>query len=94
MSKVKINLKTPDVLPSGPTTPAVQQAFSPKDIPLSIWKVYQELGGDQWLLEQAQARPDEFLKLLKTIIPKNIQLAGIQDIQVRIGQPIEPPSND
>jgi len=87
MSVPKLKLGLPDVPPPGPTKEVVDESFSPRDLPMSVWEVYNKLGGAEWLFQQAQAKPEEFMKMLKTLMPKNINLAGVQDITVKIGNP-------
>lgn len=42
-----------------------------KEVRDSIWRVYHELGGDEWLLKQAKAYPKEFLQIIKQMLPKD-----------------------
>jgi len=58
--------------------------MKPKDMPRSIMSVYHNLGGDAWLLKQAELYPKEFMSLLKSILPKNINIDMDQEIHVSI----------
>lgn len=60
------------------------QDLKPKEMPKSIMAVYQQLGGDSWLLKQAQLYPKEFLSMIKAILPKNIDLSIDQEVFVSI----------
>lgn len=67
--------------------------LKPKDMPRSIMAVYQRLGGDSWLLKQAQLNPKEFLGMLKSIVPKNINVDLDHEINVSITAPVHKQSD-
>ena len=58
--------------------------LKPKNMPKSIMSVYHQLGGDSWLLKQAELYPKEFMAMLKSILPKNINVDMDQNISVTI----------
>ena len=64
--------------------PVDPHALKPRMIGKSIMRVFQRLGGDRWLLEQAQENPKEFLGMLKTIVPKNLDIGFDTDIRILI----------
>ena len=49
-----------------------------------ILNVYQRLGGDMWLLQQAQVDPKSFLEMLKKLIPTNVNLDQIDGFQITL----------
>ena len=75
------------VSPEGGNLASLQD-LKPKDMPRSIMSVYQRLGGDSWLLKQAQLNPKEFLGMLKSIVPKNINVDLDHEINVSISAPV------
>ena len=58
--------------------------IKPKDMPRSIMSVYHQLGGDSWLLTQAELYPKEFMSLLKSILPKNINIDMDHEIHISV----------
>jgi len=58
--------------------------LKPRDMPQSIMAVYGKLGGDVWLLKQAEKNPKEFLSMLKSILPKNTNIDPDQVINILI----------
>jgi len=59
----------------GPVSPS-QTSFTPKKLQAAIMDVLQQLGGTEWLLNQARDNPKEFFSLLKMCMPKEVDLAG------------------
>jgi len=57
------------------------QDLNPKKFVKSIFAVYNHMGGDQWLLDFAREYEVEFFKMLKTLIPKNVQ---VEDTTARV----------
>ena len=64
--------------------PVDPHVMKPRQIGKSIMRVYKMLGGDRWLLEQAQENPKEFLGMLKTIVPKNLDIDLDTDIHIHL----------
>ena len=52
------------------TTLVQTKPMTKKEMNESILRVYQELGGDAWLLKQAELYPKEFMSMLKPLIQK------------------------
>lgn len=65
----------------------ITEDLKPRDMIRSIMHVYRSLGGDMWLLEQAQAYPKEFMSLLKSILPKNVEITTDAEIKIMIEAP-------
>lgn len=66
----------------GPTLPAAK--ITPKKMVNSIMSVYEQLGGDAWLLTQAKSYPKEFLAILKSILPKDPEGASTPDLHITV----------
>ena len=71
------------ITPTGGNLASLQD-IKPRDMPKSIMSVYHQLGGDTWLLKQAELYPKEFMSLLKSILPKNINVDMDQNISVTV----------
>jgi len=65
-----------NVVPMGPDLSSPED-LNPKKFVKSIFSVYNHLGGDQWLLDYARENETEFFRMLKAIIPKNLQIEDI-----------------
>lgn len=53
------------------TTIVPSREMTKKDMNKSILNVFQKLGGEAWLLQQAEDYPKEFLNMLKPLIEKS-----------------------
>jgi len=71
------------ITPTGGNLASLED-LKPKDMPKSIMSVYHQLGGDSWLLKQAELYPKEFMTMLKSILPKNVNIDLDQNINVSI----------
>lgn len=58
--------------------------YSPRKLAQDILDVLQELGGSQWILTQAKTDPRGYLELLKRILPRNLQLDGIEGLSITL----------
>ncbi len=67
--------------------------FTPKMFVRDVGKAYQKLGGLAWLIEQATVAPQEFMKLLQKMMPKQVDLDLMEGTTIRLidqfGQTIE-----
>ncbi len=67
--------------------------FTPKMFVTDVGKAYQDLGGLAWLIEQAKVAPQEFMKLLQKMMPKQIDLDLMEGTTIKLidqfGQSIE-----
>ena len=72
----------PEVL-AGPNLTDLK-SMTRKQFTQGILNVYQRLGGDLWLLEQAQIDPRSFLEMLKKLIPTNVNLDQIDGFQITL----------
>ncbi len=82
----------PDSLEHGPNLTTLKK-MSPRQFAQGVLNVYQELGGDSWLLSQARLDPKSFIEILKKILPNSIALDNLSDFQItlvnRFGDKIE-----
>lgn len=75
-----------------PELPVDPRELKPRALGNSIMRVYRQLGGDRWLLAQAQENSKEFLGLIKAIVPKNLDVGFDTDITILIApkEDVEP----
>ncbi len=82
----------PDDIAHGPNLTQIKK-MSPRQFAQGVLNVYQELGGDSWLLSQARLDPKSFIEILKKILPNSIALDNLSDFQItlvnRFGDKIE-----
>lgn len=52
----------------------------------AVGRVYNQLGGDAWLLQQAKAYPKEFMQIIKGLMPKEPDKAAPPNINLAIMQ--------
>lgn len=90
-------LVSPDDPPKSFGSPPPQDftlnKFTPKMFLRDIGEAYKLLGGLTWLVEQAQVAPQEFMKLLQKIVPKQVDLDLMEGTTIKLidqfGQTIE-----
>ena len=75
--------KEPDEIYHGPNLKGVNK-MTRREFTQGVLNVYQELGGDVWLLQQAKIDPKSFLDMLKKIIPTNMNLDDIAGLQINL----------
>ena len=75
--------KEPDEIYHGPNLKGVNK-MTRREFTQGVLNVYQQLGGDTWLLQQAKIDPKSFLDMLKKIIPTNMNLDDIAGLQINL----------
>ena len=74
----------PEVLPThGPNLTQVNK-MTRKKFTQGVLNVYQALGGDVWLLQQAQIDPKSFIEMLKKMVPTNMSLDQMDGFEVTL----------
>ncbi len=56
--------------------------MTPRKFGQTILKVFGDLGGSLWLLQQAQADPRGFIELLKKVLPRQIEMDNLEGLTV------------
>jgi hypothetical protein len=77
---------TPEVLADmehGPNLQAVN-GMTRKKFTQGVLNVYQALGGDMWLLQQAQIDPKSFIDMLKKMVPTNMSLDQMDGFEITV----------
>jgi hypothetical protein len=57
---------------NGPGALPIAKNLTPREMVQSVLRVYQQLGAETWLLEQAKDNPREFLQIIKQMLPKDV----------------------
>ncbi len=73
----------PDVLEHGPNLTQVNK-MTRKQFTQGLLNVYQELGGDMWLLQQAAIDPKAFMEMLKKLIPTNMNIDQMEGFSITL----------
>lgn len=81
-------LLSPDTPPKTlgvPNQPDITLAdFTPKKFLKDVGKAYQRLGGLEWLVTQANAAPQEFMKILQKLLPRQVDLGLMDGVTVKL----------
>lgn len=72
----------PEVL-HGPNMTQVEK-MTRKEFTQGVLNVYQALGGDVWLLQQAAIDPKSFIEMLKKMIPTNMNLDQMDGFEITL----------
>ncbi len=71
-----------------PPTPApldrLANKYTPRKFAQDVLDTLVKLGGADWIFTQAIADPKSYLDLLKRILPRNLQLDGIEGLTVTL----------
>ena len=73
----------PEVIEGGPNLTKVN-TMTRKKFTQGVLNVYQELGGDVWLLQQAAIDPKGFLDMLKKLIPTNMNIDQMEGFSITL----------
>lgn len=74
---------TPDVVEHGPNLTKMNK-MTRKKFTQGVLNVYQELGGDVWLLQQAAIDPRGFLDMMKKLIPTNMNIDQMEGFSITL----------
>lgn len=73
----------PEVLEHGPNLTKVNR-MTRKQFTQGLLNVYQELGGDMWLLQQARIDPKSFMEMMKKLIPTNMNIDQMEGFSITL----------